>query len=76
MIAMTAAMATVGRHNKEWDSDNALMTMIPLTITKMTRTTKKKEGDGLLHPPGDAAQEDWWRTSANGHGQWQRWGIG
>ncbi len=39
-----SATVTVGQHYKEWGDDNALGTMIPLMMTKMTRTTMKKEG--------------------------------
>jgi hypothetical protein len=66
MMAMAAATATVGQHDKEWVSDNVSMIMIPLMTTKMKRATTKKEGGGILLTPGDAAQEDWWRTAANG----------
>jgi hypothetical protein len=72
MMAMAAAMATVGLCNKELDGDNRLTIMIPLMATKMTRTTTKKEGDGILLPPGDAGQEDWRRTAANGYRQWRQ----
>jgi hypothetical protein len=76
MMAVVAAAATVGWCNKEWGGDNTPTTMIPLTMTNMTRTTTKKKGDGILLPPGDAAQDNWWRTAANGYGQWRLWSIG
>jgi hypothetical protein len=44
VMAMSAAMVTVGWHDKEWGSNNASMTMIPLTVMKMTRTTMRQEG--------------------------------
>jgi hypothetical protein len=45
MMAMAKATVavTVRQRDKEWGSDNTSMTMIPSTMTKMTRTTMKKE---------------------------------
>jgi hypothetical protein len=67
MMAMAEATAIVGWHDKEWGNNNASTTIIPLMTTKITRTTMKKEGDGIFLPLGDAAQEDWRRTAANGY---------
>jgi hypothetical protein len=73
MMALAEATATVGQRDKEWGSNNASMTMIPLTATKMMRITMKKAGGwDPPPPPGDAAQKDWRRTAANGYRQW-RW---
>ena len=68
MVAMAATMVTVGQHIKEWDSNNAMTAMILLMTAKIMRITGKKEGGWNPHPPGNAAQEDWWRTAANGYG--------
>ncbi len=51
IMAVAAATATVEQQDKELGSENASATTIPLTMTKMRRTARKKEGGQDAPPP-------------------------
>jgi hypothetical protein len=61
-----------GRCADKWDKDYASTTMIP----SKTDQRHQRRFDGILLTPGNAAQEDLWRTDSNGTNVWLRWQWG